>query len=243
MPASNQGSKQLATFLNIKEHEKLAVVLRSEGKSYEEIVAAIKSEYNLDYQAVSLRVWFMAGGRLEQAYLDYIEELGNAAVKEGKLAIRRATRPASNTLISLLADQESSIKLRAALGILNKYVPDKQIMITEGGVGDDDLPEELSDTADDIVTGGTHGADKSGGTEQSGPEQPADGEASDAGSDKSGGAKKSPDGSEPNGSEPMDDAQQSKEAEKSAGDGSGESVPDKVLQERETPDTSSNPAS
>lgn len=230
-------TKPFKTFLNLDGPEQMAIVLKSEGRMYEEIIADINREFGRQYSLQTLKWWFMAGGKLEQAYLDYLEELGNEAVREAKLLIRRGTRAAASTLIQKLTSKDERVQVRAATGLLNKYVPDKQITIIEDGVGDDDLPEELSDKADSIVTGGQDGGDEPRAVEPSaGDGEPANsdsGTASEAGS----GDSKPLDGPEHSGSEPVDDAPKGETDQESAGDGGSESVPEELLQEREATDT------
>ena len=209
---NSTGTKNLPSFLELKPHEQYSVVQKAEGKKYEEIVAGIKAEFNLDYKVSSLNWWFAAGGRLEQAYLDYLEKLGDESVKAGKQIIRRSTRAAATKVLEIMAKStDERIQLQAAFGLLNKYVPDKQQIINTPGGEDDELPEELQEKADDIVLG------KGGGNGEPNSPEPTTGDV--------------PAEHKPTDTEPLDEPPKGETVEESAGDGGGEAVSEEVLQE------------
>lgn len=146
-------TKQLPTFSNLKGFEQLAVTLKADGQKYAEIVNTINAEYELAYKELTLRGWFMAGGRLEQAYLEYVDVLADQAVREAKTKIKRMSLTAANTLEDLMKDDVgSNARGLAARTVLAKYIPDRQIIVDETKT--DDLPDELAAAADNIVKGG-----------------------------------------------------------------------------------------
>lgn len=145
-------TKDLPSFSSIKGHERRAVILRAEGRTYAQVTANINDEFALDYAEPSVREWFVAGGRLEQAYNDFVEAQATAALREARQTIKRASNAAAATLVSLLKPgQDPRLQLDAAKSILNKYLPDKQIVLD--AEGEDELPDELADVGDDVLDG------------------------------------------------------------------------------------------
>jgi hypothetical protein len=147
-PNANQ---QLPTYSLLKAHEQLAIALRSEGQPYKAVVAQIEVDYNLVYKEQGIREWFMAGGRLEQANNEYLEFLADESVKQAKLHIKRLSTKASDVLEKLMDDKDTAdnIKERAARTVLNKYIPDRQIIVDENKK--DDLPGAIAAAAEGVL--------------------------------------------------------------------------------------------
>lgn len=145
-------AKQLPTFSNVKEFEQLAITLRAEGKSYAEVANMINAEYSLAYKEITLRGWFMAGGRLEQAYSEYLEWHADQSVMEAKLKIKKLSTAAAETLGELITDKfDGRVRQQAAKTILGKYVPDRQVVVDETGA--DEIPSAIGDAGDKVLTG------------------------------------------------------------------------------------------
>lgn len=177
--ADSTGHKQLPTFSTLKPFEQLAVTLKAEGSKYEEIVNTINSEYSLAYKQISVRQWFMAGGRLEQAYLEYNEAMADQAVIEAKLKIKRLSNKAADTLDKLMDDDfDGRVRQQAARTVLGKYIPDRQVVIDESKA--DDLPSAIGDAGDEVLndepTGGDNGQNEVADTRESETPGPNPGE-------------------------------------------------------------------
>lgn len=148
--------RQMPTFSATKAHEQLAVMLRAEGKTYDVITNQLNAEYNLAYSERTLREWFIAGGRLEAAYFEYLDALADQSVREAKTKIKRLSVKAADTLDELLNESNAgNVRQQAAKTILGKYIPDRQVLIDESTA--DDLPDELADIGDEVVTGDSNG--------------------------------------------------------------------------------------
>lgn len=181
MATDSTNVKQLPTFSNIKEFEQLAITLRSEGKKYAEIANTINAEYDLAYKEMSLRQWFMAGGKLEQAYYEYLEWHADQSVIRAKMKIKTITEKAADTLDKLMDDDNAgNVRQQAAKTILGKYVPDRQVVVDESKA--DDIPSAIGDAGDKVITdepGGNNGPDEVANPPQG---QPASTEAGPASS-------------------------------------------------------------
>jgi hypothetical protein len=145
---TNTDSK-LPEFPGLKLHEKRAVMLRAEGKTYDQVTNHINTEYALDYSVKTIQEWFQAGGRLEQA----------SSLKEARLLIMRSMKSAAATLISGMNNPDPRIAQEAAKSLLNKYIPDKQIALS-GAAIEDELPPELDLAAEEILAGGGDGSEQ-----------------------------------------------------------------------------------
>lgn len=166
--ADATGAKQLPTFSNVKEFEQLAITLRSEGKKYAEIANTINAEYNLAYKEMSLRQWFMAGGKLEQAYNEYLEWHADQSVMEAKLKIKRLSVKAADTLDELMDDASAgNVRQQAAKTILGKYVPDRQVVVDETKA--DEIPSAIGDAGDAVLN--DNPGDENGSDEVANPPQ------------------------------------------------------------------------
>lgn len=137
--------------------DRLAVQLRFEGRSYEAITATIKSEFGISKSENSVRGWFIAGGRLEAAYMQYTDTMSDIALREAKLLAKRLSKSAIATLGELIkAGHDDTVRLGAAKAIANKYVPDRQVVVDGGN--DDDVPSQLMNdmegALDDIRSAG-----------------------------------------------------------------------------------------
>lgn len=147
---NSTGEKQLPTFANTKPYEQLAIMLRAEGKTSEEIANTVNAEYKLAYKAQSIRQWFMAGGSLEQAYLEYNEALADQAVTEAKLKIKKLSGVAADTLGELMTDKfDGRVRQQAAKTVLGKYVPDRQVVVDETRA--DEIPSAIGDAGDKVL--------------------------------------------------------------------------------------------
>jgi hypothetical protein len=155
---TNTDSK-LPEFPGLKLHEKRAVMLRAEGKTYDQVTNHINTEYALDYSVKTIQEWFQAGGRLEQAYLEFVGAMASSSLKEARLLIMRSMKSAAATLISGMNNPDPRIAQEAAKSLLNKYIPDKQIALS-GAAIEDELPPELDLAAEEILAGGGDGSEQ-----------------------------------------------------------------------------------
>lgn len=147
---------ELPAFTVLKGHQRRAVILRYEGKTYAQIANNINDEFALDYAERTVGEWFMAGGVLEQAYHELLDLMAKQSLQEARSALKLGAKAAANTLLKKLTSNDEKVQVRAAMAILNKYIPDKQVVM-DAPETEDDLPEELSKIADEIATGGTDG--------------------------------------------------------------------------------------
>lgn len=172
--ADATNNKQLPTFSNVKEFEQLAITLRSEGKKYAEIANTINAEYDLAYKEMTLRQWFMAGGKLEQAYNEFLEWHADQSVMAAKLKIKQLSVKAAETLDDLMNDDiAGNVRQQAARTILGKYIPDRQVVIDETKA--DDLPSAIGDAGDALITEGEDGQEKMADAPQGEPASPETG--------------------------------------------------------------------
>lgn len=149
---ANSGSAAINTgelpqFGVLKPHEQRAVVLRSENCTASEITNTINAEYGMALKTRTIEEWFYADGRLIQAYLEYNSKLAEQAVEIAKAKIQKASEDAADTLVELMSNKyEGGVRVRAALGVLAKYVPDRQVML-DGGK-EQSLPAQLGEAMD-----------------------------------------------------------------------------------------------
>lgn len=154
MPKVGTSTKEseLPSFPNIKVHERRAVILRAEGKTYEQITAHINDEFALNFSIDTVKEWFYAGGRLLQAYHEYIEADAAMSLKEARQAIKRSTKAAAANLIEKMDSSDERVSLDATKALLNKYIPDKQVVM-DTPEADPDIPEELQQVANSLKEG------------------------------------------------------------------------------------------
>lgn len=186
--ADKKGIIKFQEFSGLKLNEKRAVMLRAEGKTYEQVMNNINDEFALDYSLKTIQEWFAAGGRLEQAYHDYVDALAYQSLKEARQLYMRSQRAASAKIISLMNTSDDRIALDAAKTIKNTFIPDKQLSVTPDNL-DDDIPAELRKKGEEIFdayndargSGGDSGSDGAGAgqgvapdvlPEQGQPDQP-----------------------------------------------------------------------
>lgn len=142
-------NRTLPSFSVLKGHERAAVVLKSEGKTVEQIVANINDEFALTYTVRGVGEWFQAGGRLEQALIEYNEALAVASLRDARQLIKRASRSAAATLIKGLNNPDPRVANDAAKSLLNKYIPDRQVI--SDSMTEEELPEELANAGDALL--------------------------------------------------------------------------------------------
>lgn len=150
--ANEVNTSELPLFSGVKPYERLAIVMKAEGKAPEVIANQINAEFDLDYKPSTVREWFWADGRLLQAYLEYNEKCADLAVEQAKSKIKKLSADAADTLEELMKNSyEGGVRVRAALGILNKYVPDRQVILDGGKEAG--LPAQLGDAMDAAAQG------------------------------------------------------------------------------------------
>lgn len=148
--ADSTGTSKVPSFSSIKAYERRAVILRGQGQPYEVIKEHINAEFALNYKEPTVREWFIAGGKLEQAYHEYNTAMAEQSLKEAKQVLLRAQRAAATGIVGQFTNPDPRVAQKAMLSVLNKYIPDKQIML-EGPVQDSDLPPELGEEGDKII--------------------------------------------------------------------------------------------
>lgn len=141
---------EFPSFTSLKLHQRRAVILRAEGKTIAQITAHINNEFVLTYSEITVKEWFHAGGKLEQAYNEYIEADAAMSLKQARLAIKRASKNAVATVLDQMRSPDGRLALDAAKTILNKYVPDRQV-VHDGPEDDGDIPDELTNIANAIA--------------------------------------------------------------------------------------------
>ena len=150
---AERGTSKLQDFPGLKNHEKRAVMLRADGRTYEQIVNNINDEYALDIALKTVQEWFRAGGRLEQAYVEYTGALAAASLKKAKMLIMRASESAAAVLVDQLKSAtDPSLRQSAARTLLNKYIPDKQVTLSAAHE-EEELPPELDLAAEEVLDG------------------------------------------------------------------------------------------
>lgn len=178
--ADSTNTTQLVAFSGVRNFERRLIILRAEGKPYAELRSVLALEFNKKWTESYIRTLFAAGGRLEQAYIEYNEALAAASLKEAKLLAQRASKAAIITMTELMGNsQEPRIRLDAAKAVANKYVPDRQV-IFEGGEAETDLPDEIANAGlklleeaengpvavDDVQQGESVGEQSGGGSSE-----------------------------------------------------------------------------
>ncbi len=154
--ANSTNTKELPAFSVLKPYEQAAVVLRADGSTYLEVCNTINADFELSYKPRTVEEWFYAGGKLEQAYQEYNEEIATQRIKEAKQLIRKNSLKAARVIDEFMdkdKGHDPALRLRAAQTNLNKYIPDRQVVLGKESA-DDDLPEEIADKADNLVSGG-----------------------------------------------------------------------------------------
>lgn len=150
---------ELPQFSVLRPFEQMAVTLKAGGSTHEQIKNTINAEFGLDYGVRGVEEWFRSGGRLEQAYLEYNGAIADRAIKEARSAIKKAAPKAVDTLVEILGKgYETPSRVAAAKALLNKYIPDRQV-ISEGDDGED-VPDELGRAGDKVLTGEQDGQNK-----------------------------------------------------------------------------------
>lgn len=154
MANPSQGNNELTGFLGLEAHKREAVIQRYfHGKKHAEIVEIINANPAWPNTTVkTIESWFHAGGQLEQAVSEYTEYLGKLSLKEAKGILKRSTATAAGVLVKNLKDTSPDIQIKAAVSILDRYIPKKQIVADEDEL-DDDLPGELVQEANEIING------------------------------------------------------------------------------------------
>lgn len=139
-------TSELPSFSAITAPERRAIVLRSEGKTYEVIANHINVTYALDYSERTVREWFGANGRLQQAYSEYNEAQAHIALTDARQLIKKASKAAAANMVSKINSTDERVSLDASRHLLNKYIPDRQI-VSDSPEQESDLPDELQAAA------------------------------------------------------------------------------------------------
>lgn len=142
-------TKELPAFSSTKAHEQMAISMRAEGKTYQEVTNTINAEFNLAYKVNSVMEWFYSGGRLEAAYLEYLAAYADQSLKMARLKIKSLQTKAADTLEDLLGSHvPSNVRQQAARTVLNKFIPDRQIVSDNDK---DDIPPEIGAAGDSVM--------------------------------------------------------------------------------------------
>lgn len=139
----------LPSFSALKGHERRAVILKAEGKTNGQIAAHINNEFILDYADRTVQEWFVANGRLYQAMTEYNEAQAIISLQQARQLIKKSSSAAAATLIRQLNSIDEKVAQGAAWRLLNKYIPDKQVVFTDSPE-DEELPDELAAVADSL---------------------------------------------------------------------------------------------
>jgi hypothetical protein len=157
--ADQTNTKQLLAFSSVKNYERRLIILRAEGKPYADLREVLRVEFHKQWTESYIRALFSAGGRLEQAYIEYNEALAAASLKEAKLLAQRASKAAIITMTELMGNsQEPRLRLDAAKALANKYVPDRQVVF-DGGEAETDLPDEIANAGLKLLEEAENGSD------------------------------------------------------------------------------------
>lgn len=154
---NSTNTSELPGFTTLRGAERSAVMLRYEGKTYAQIANNINDEFGTTYVERTVNDWFIAGGKLEAAYHELLDAMAAQSLKEARQTIKRASNAAAGVLVDQLrSTNDPLIRQNAAKALLNKFVPDKQVVLDGPGL-DEDLPVELAERANEIVAaaGGT----------------------------------------------------------------------------------------
>lgn len=143
--SDSTNDSKLPAFSSIKAFERKAIILKSEGHTMDVVTAHVNDMYALNYTADTLRSWFWAGGRLEQAWLEYNDHLSEVTLREARHAIKQHSLKAVNRLIKVVDKEgaEDRDAIRASATILNKYIPDKQLVLDKDNATDE-LPPAIA---------------------------------------------------------------------------------------------------
>lgn len=152
MAKDSTNTRELPSFSALKDSDRRAVILKSEGKTNDQVTAHINNEFALDYSVRTITEWFQPAGKLKQAYDEYNEALALTSLAEARQLIKRATKGAAANLIKKINSPDDSVSLRASMALLNKYIPDKQVMLDKD-FKEEDLPPELAAIADSLGGG------------------------------------------------------------------------------------------
>ncbi len=149
------GNKELPSFSELKPIEQTCIMLKAQGYTYAEIRETLTAEKKKAPALGTLHDWFYAKGRLFQAYTEYNETMADVTVTAGKNLIKHLTKEAAVMMGQMMRKTTANDRdrIRAGQILLAKYVPDKQIVLGQGGA-DDDLPEEIADDMDKMTKGG-----------------------------------------------------------------------------------------
>lgn len=180
---------ELSRFTTLPVLDQQVIVWRAEGHSYKQIAAGLLNEFGAKKSEETIRTWFAPGGRLEQAYLDYNQELADASVKRAKQLAQRLSENAIATLGDLMKEtQDGTVRLGAAKALANKYIPDRQVIV--GATNEDDIPAELAGEGEEALSairgdtptdGAADAGEPSGGDEQNADAPGSDGTPQEAG--------------------------------------------------------------
>lgn len=152
-------AKLLPAFSALKRFEQMAVTLKADGRTNEQIMNMVNNEYEMAYKLQTVKEWFYTNGRLYPAYLEFNDMLAEQAVHNAKQRLKRLSETAVDTLEITMSDTfEGSVRERSARTILNKYIPDRQVIMDTAPV--DDLPEDIRKRADVIAASGANNAQK-----------------------------------------------------------------------------------
>lgn len=138
--------QELPGFSSIKGYERRAIILKSEGKTVAQITAHINDEFALTYSELTVAEWFYAGGKLEQAFSEYNEAQAHLSLQEARQLIKKASKAAAANMVAKIASPDDRVSLDASRHLLNKYIPDRQI-VSDSPEPEADLPDELKDVA------------------------------------------------------------------------------------------------
>lgn len=177
--ANSVNTAEMPSFSALKGYQRRAVLLRYDGKTYEQIANHINDEFVLTYKERSVGEWFIPGGTLEAAYHELMDLMAKQSLKEARQKLKSGSLRAVDVLLEKIESSDEKVQVRAALGLLAKYIPDKQLVL-DAPEAEEDLPPELTAVANEIATeiGENHGPDPVDDAQQSpGTDQaPGDGD-------------------------------------------------------------------
>lgn len=150
--AISSGEIVLRSFPQLSGQYQKAVMLKSQGIKHKDIAEQLRAEFNITCSHNTVNQWFSSGGILEQAYNDYNERLADESLLQAQELLKQATLPAVAKLVQLMDDPHPMVRLRASQAILGKYIPDRQSVDIQNPFDDEDLPPELLELANSIVS-------------------------------------------------------------------------------------------
>ncbi len=140
----------LPRFSTLPPVDQRAIVLRADGRTYDQISGILMSEFGLERSPITIRGWFNVNGRLEQAYMDYNQAIADATVKRAKQLAQRLSEQAIATLGDLMKDgNDGTVRLGAAKAMANKFIPDRQVVINNR---EEDVPSDLMDEGEGVLS-------------------------------------------------------------------------------------------